>query len=92
VPLRECWRVLKAGGVALYAVPFIWHLHEEPHDFYRDSKYGLQYLFAKTGFEILELRPLSGFLVTFGQLFVYYLHRFNHGPLCWIPIIPALAC
>ena len=33
--LRECHRVLKQGGVAIYSVPFIWHLHEEQRDFYR---------------------------------------------------------
>jgi ubiquinone/menaquinone biosynthesis C-methylase UbiE len=52
--LRECYRVLKLGGIAIYSVPFIWHLHEEPRDFYRFSKYGLKYLFEKTGFEIIE--------------------------------------
>jgi len=33
VALRECHRVLKKGGIAVYSVPFIWHLHEEPRDF-----------------------------------------------------------
>ena len=88
--IRECHRLLKPGGVAIYSVPFIWHLHEEPRDFFRYSKYGLQYLFEKSGFEILELRAMGGFWVTAGQLFVYYLYRFNRGPLRWIPIIPAL--
>ncbi len=49
--LRECYRDLKPGRCAIYAVPFIWHLHEEPRDFYRFSKYGLEYLFEKAGFE-----------------------------------------
>ena len=85
--LRECHRVLKDGGVAIYSVPFIWHIHEEPRDFYRFSKYGLQYLLEKVGFEILELKALSGFWVTFGQLFVYNVYRLNRGPLCWLRII-----
>ena len=88
--LRECYRVLKPGGVALYAVPFIWHLHEEPRDFYRYSKYGLNYLFDKVGFEIVELKALSGFWVTFGQLLVYNLYRLNRGPLRWFRIVDGL--
>ncbi len=32
--IKECFRVLKPGGIAVYSVPFIWHLHEEPRDFY----------------------------------------------------------
>ena len=88
--LRECFRILRPGGTAIYAVPFIWHVHEEPRDFFRFSPYGLEYLFRKAGFEVLEVRPLSGFWVTFGQLFVYNLYRLNRGPLRWLHIIDAL--
>ncbi|MEX0686982.1 MAG: class I SAM-dependent methyltransferase [Balneolales bacterium] len=86
--IREANRVLKQGGYAIYSVPFIWHIHEEPRDFYRYSKYGLAYLFEKAGFEVIEIKPLSGFCVTFGQLLVYYMYRFHKGPLKYIPIIP----
>jgi hypothetical protein len=65
-----------------------WHLHEEPRDFYRYTKYGIKYLFEKNGFEIVKLKPLSGFWITFGQLFVYYIYRFRKGgklnPLWWL--------
>ena len=88
--LHECFRVLKPDGYAIYSVPFIWHLHEEPRDFYRYSKYGLKYLFEKTGFEIIECKALSGFWVTFGQLFVYNIYRLNRGPLRWLHIIDAI--
>jgi SAM-dependent methyltransferase len=90
--LQECHRVLKDGGIAIYSVPFIWHLHEEPRDFYRFSRYGITYLFENAGFEIVELKPLSGFWVTFGQLFVYNLYRLNRGPLRWLHLIDMLGC
>lgn len=40
----------------------------------------------------MELKPLSGFRVTFGQELVYYLYRFRKGgklnPLWWIiPVV-----
>lgn len=45
--IEEANRVLKRSGYALYTVPLFWHLHEEPRDFYRYTKYGLMYLFDK---------------------------------------------
>ncbi len=91
--IKEAYRVLGVGGgYAIYSVPLFWHLHEEPRDFYRYTKWGLKYLFEKNGFEIIELKALSGFLVTFGQELIYYLWRFRKGgkinPLYWIvPVI-----
>jgi SAM-dependent methyltransferase len=85
--IRECYRVLKNGGFAIYSVPFIWHLHAEPRDFYRYSKYGLKYLFEKAGFEVIEIRPLSGFAVTFLQLHLYIINgKFNKGMIKWLGI------
>jgi len=90
--IKEVNRVLKKGNYAICTAPLFWHLHEEPRDFYRYTKYGLKYLFEKNGFKIVKLKPLSGFWVTFGQEFVYYLWRFRYGgklnPLWWIvPVI-----
>jgi hypothetical protein len=73
----------------VYSVPFIWHLHEEPRHFFRYTKYGIEYLFEKVGFEVVELEALSGFWVTFGQLLVYNLYRFDHGPLRRLRVIAA---
>jgi SAM-dependent methyltransferase len=88
--LKECNRILKPGGYALYSVPFIWPIHEQPRDFFRYSKYGLKYLFEEAGFEVVEIYPLTGFWITFGQLFVYNLYRYNRGFLRYLPIIPLL--
>src|SRR5215211_4735603 len=53
--LTEALRVLKPGGVAIYTASFIWHLQEEPRDFYRYSKHGLRHLFATAGFEVAHI-------------------------------------
>jgi ubiquinone/menaquinone biosynthesis C-methylase UbiE len=79
--LRETYRVLRPGGVAIFGVPFIWHLHEEPRDFFRYSKYGLEYLFKQAGFEVRELEALAGFWVTIGQFLAYYINAMQRGPL-----------
>ena len=74
--IREACRVLKPGAYAIYTVPLFWHLHEAPRDFYRFTKFGLEYLFKNNGFDIVELNPLAGFWVTFGQELVYYMWGF----------------
>lgn len=71
--LRESFRVLKPGGYALYTAPFFWHLHEQPRDFFRYSRYGLTHLFESAGYDIVELEPLSGFWLTFGTEWNYHL-------------------
>lgn len=88
--INETARVLKAGALAFYTVPLFWHLHEEPRDFYRYTKYGLQHLFEKAGFEIVEITALSGFWITQGQMFASYLQRFKKGPFRWLGIISFL--
>jgi SAM-dependent methyltransferase len=73
--LREVVRVMRPGGVLLLTTPQTWGLHEEPYDFYRYTKYGLQYLFRKAGLEMVDVAPTTGTLGTVGQRlssFFYY--------------------
>jgi len=88
IAIMETCRVLKVGGYAIYTVPLFWHIHEPPRDFYRYTKYGLKYLFEECGFEIEEIKPLSGFIVMVSQFLAYYLLKFRMGgklnPLWWL--------
>ena len=43
--LREMYRILKPGGHVIVTMPFFWHLHEVPRDFYRYTQFGLSFLF-----------------------------------------------
>ena len=79
--IGEMSRVLKVGGHCILTTPFFWHIHEAPRDFFRFSRYGLQYLFESHGFSVIELRAVSGFWVTFCQELAYYLCKFLRIPV-----------
>lgn len=67
--LAEIARVLRPGGVLLANTPFLYGLHEQPHDFYRYTRYALEHLHALAGLEIVSLRPIGGFPEVVADLF-----------------------
>ena len=53
--LQECHRVLdRKGYIALTTVQY-WHTHSYPSDYYRYTRYGLEYLFKEAGFKIIDM-------------------------------------
>ena len=72
--VKEAYRVLKPGGQIILTVPFCWQLHEEPYDFFRVSKYGLQELFEDAGFEIIVIKANGGKWAATFQMFINTIH------------------
>jgi SAM-dependent methyltransferase len=66
--ITESCRVLRPGGRMILTCPFIWELHERPHDYLRFSEYWLRKTLAETGFHIEVLERQGGDLATIGQL------------------------
>lgn len=64
--VRDIWRILESGGIIIVSAPFFLNLHEEPYDFFRFSKFGLQELFKQNGFEILSIERTCGVFGTIG--------------------------
>ena len=65
--IKEFGRILKDDGIFIISVPQYWHLHEEPHDYLRFTKYILKEKITKSGFEILCINELGGSFATVGQ-------------------------
>lgn len=86
--LSECYRILKPGGRLFITVPFMWHVHEAPHDYFRYTRYGLTYLLEQNKFTNIEIKETTGFWQMWALKFNYHSRRFARGPLkvFWIPI------
>ena len=66
--VNNIYEVLDEGGYVLFSSPFIFHIHDEPYDFYRFTKYGLKHLFRD--FTEVEILSRNGWFETILVLFV----------------------
>jgi SAM-dependent methyltransferase len=58
--LAEVSRILSDGGKLLLNVPFLYWLHEQPHDYYRYTEHALKFLIRAAGLELVLLEPVGG--------------------------------
>ena len=73
--LDEAFRLLKPGGHLIISGPMYWHLHEEPYDYFRFTRYGFKYLLEKTGFTVLETLSNGGKWALLGQVILHTVGR-----------------
>ncbi|HZT37136.1 MAG TPA: methyltransferase domain-containing protein [Bryobacteraceae bacterium] len=59
--LAEILRVLSPGGRLLLILPHEWEEHQTPHDYFRYTRYGAEYLLRRVGFEDIRIEPVGGF-------------------------------
>ena len=65
--IKEFYRILKTNGIFMIYVPQYWHLHEEPHDYLRFTKYILQEKIREKSFEILYMKGIGKSFAIAGQ-------------------------
>jgi SAM-dependent methyltransferase len=58
--LREAFRILRPGGTAIINTPFMYWVHEAPHDYYRYTPFAIRRMAEDAGFEVLELKSIGG--------------------------------
>lgn len=75
VVLKEVFRVLKPNGVFFFTVPFLWNLHEVPHDEYRYTPFSLERHLENSGFKKIELKATGGWHASMAQMLGLWVRR-----------------
>jgi SAM-dependent methyltransferase len=57
---HEIAHILKPGGKAIIGVPFLYWIHEAPHDFHRYTSFGLRRYAGNVGLEVEALEAVGG--------------------------------
>jgi len=70
-------RVLTEGGAFILTAPQTWALHEEPRDYYRFTRYGIEYLLASAGFEVKWIEARGGVFRMIGQTLLSFFYVRN---------------
>ena len=58
--IAEVARILRSGGCTVIGVPFLYYLHETPHDFNRYTRYQLERLLKNAGLKVEQLEEVGG--------------------------------
>ena len=83
----ELTRCMKAGGIMLLTVPFVWEQHEVPEDYFRFTEFAVRRLAKDAGLVVVSIDPAGGMIETVAQIVVNRLPSFQwfdrilYGPI-----------
>jgi SAM-dependent methyltransferase len=75
IVLKEVHRVLKEDGVFFFTVPFLWNLHEVPHDEYRYTPFSIKRHLESSGFKDIEIKATGGWHAAMAQMLGLWVRR-----------------
>jgi SAM-dependent methyltransferase len=84
--VEELARVLASGGRLLIVAPHEWEEHQQPHDYFRYTRYGLRYLLERAGFRDIRVEPVGGFFRLLSRRLLNAL-QFFPGPLALVAAV-----
>ena len=88
--ISEMFRVLKSGGKAFITVPQWNELHEEPHDYFRYTCFGLKTMCEDAGFSVLKIDQRGKYHACRAQMKIrYWIDRLKPYERKWAMLIMA---
>ncbi len=76
--ILEVGSVLRPGGHLILTAPQAWPLHEQPYDYFRYTRFGLEELMKRAGLQTVRITERTGGIAAIGELFCVLLHT-KHG-------------
>lgn len=73
--LSEINRVLKSNGTLIFSTPFMYGIHDAPHDRYRLTQTALSETLKNTGFKVIKTTPLGNFWQFWFQSLSVYIFK-----------------
>lgn len=68
--IKEFQRILKKNGHLFLVVPQGWGLHDEPHNYFNFTLYGIKQLLEQANFEITMLKPRGGYFLNLATILI----------------------
>jgi SAM-dependent methyltransferase len=100
--LRECARVLRAGGHLVATAPFLERLHGDPDDYARFTEAMWTRLLAEAGLRPVQIAPQGGYFTHLAGLVRFLVLRAracatwamasSRSSICWHAWTPPAAC
>lgn len=87
--INEIARVLRPSGRFLLVAPQQWEVHQQPNDFFRFTRYGVELLLERAGLRVESLEPTGGHFTLLARRMVGSLNFFQGG-LRWL-LFPLVA-
>lgn len=72
---KQIYNALETNGLLFGTVPFIWNLHEAPHDHYRYTPYALKNIFENAGFSKVTIAQYGGWYASLAQFLGIFIER-----------------
>jgi SAM-dependent methyltransferase len=71
----ELTRILKPGGKMLVSVPFLYKIHEAPHDYFRYTEFSLKKFASQNKLRVVELQSFGGLPLVLADLYAKMLAK-----------------
>lgn len=89
--LGEAQRVLEPGGMVFGTVPFLWPIHDVPHDHWRFTPWSLTRLLEKGGFTDVRITATGGYEAAMAQMLGLWVRRRSRNKFYQRVVRPVLS-